>query len=107
MNRTRKRAVVLVALAVIAAGCSEDGSTTKAGGDSAPVTLRLGTEGVQGRPEGNQMEEFARQVQQLSGGDVTIELVWEAGRLPDERGRQRAWTKLWPPWCRTASLTWA
>ena len=84
MNRTRKRAVVLMALAVIAAGCSEDGSTTKAGGDSAPVTLRLGTEGVQGGPEGNQMEEFARQVRQLSGGDVTIELVWEAGRLPDE-----------------------
>ena len=31
------------------------------------------------------MEEFARQVQRLSGGDVTIDLVWEAGRLPDEQ----------------------
>ena len=28
------------------------------------------------------MEEFARQVEQLSGGDLTIEPVWEAGRLP-------------------------
>ena len=78
MNRTGKRAVALVALAVIAAGCGADGATTKAGGEDAPVTLRLGTEGPQGRPEGNQMEEFARQVQQLSGGGMTIELAWEA-----------------------------
>jgi C4-dicarboxylate-binding protein DctP len=83
MNRTRKQAVALVALAVIAAGCADDAQSTKAGGASAPLTLRLGTEGSQGRPEADQIEEFARQVEQLSGGDVTIEPVWEAGRMVD------------------------
>lgn len=83
MNRTRKQAVALVALAVIAAGCAEDAQSTKAGGARAPLTLRLGTEGSQGRPEADQIEEFARQVEQLSGGDVTIEPVWEAGKMAD------------------------
>ena len=78
MDRTGEQQSPSSRLAVIAAGCGEDGATTKAGGEDAPVTLRLGTEGPQGRPEGNQMEEFARQVQQLSGGGVTIELAWEA-----------------------------
>jgi TRAP-type C4-dicarboxylate transport system substrate-binding protein len=82
MNRTRNQAVALVALAVVAAGCA-DAQSTKAGGARVPLTLRLGTEGGQGRPEADQMEEFARQVEQLSGGDVTIEPVWEAGRMAD------------------------
>jgi TRAP-type C4-dicarboxylate transport system substrate-binding protein len=51
---------------------------TKAGGSAAPVTLRLGADDPRGRVAGDQIEEFARQVRQLSGGALRIEPVWRA-----------------------------
>jgi TRAP-type C4-dicarboxylate transport system substrate-binding protein len=82
MNTVSKRALIIAAFAAGLVGCGDDGDSTKAGGASAPVALRIGTEANQGRPESDQIEEFARRVAELSGGDVTIEPVWEAGKLP-------------------------
>ena len=82
MNTVSKRALIIAAFAAGLVGCGDDGDSTKAGGGSAPVALRIGTEASQGRPESDQIEEFARRVAELSGGDVTIEPVWEAGTLP-------------------------
>jgi TRAP-type C4-dicarboxylate transport system substrate-binding protein len=80
MNTLSKRVLIVAAFTAVAAGCGDDGNSTKAGEGSAPVTLRIGTEGGQGRPESDQIEEFARRVAALSGGGVTIEPVWEAAR---------------------------
>ena len=42
------------------------------------MTLRIGTDDDPGRPGGAQIQEFARQVQQRSNGQVRIEPVWQA-----------------------------
>ena len=64
----RARAHQLVALtAVVAlAGCGATDEGTKAGGQAAPVILRIGTDDSPGRPAADQIEEFARQVDELS-----------------------------------------
>ena len=51
---------------------------TKAGGQAAPVILRIGTDDSPGRPAADQIGEFARQVEELSDGGVRIEPVWNA-----------------------------
>jgi TRAP-type C4-dicarboxylate transport system substrate-binding protein len=48
------------------------------------VTLRIGTNDQQGLPAANQVEEFARQVRDLSGGQVRIEPVWKAAGEVDD-----------------------
>jgi TRAP-type C4-dicarboxylate transport system substrate-binding protein len=76
-------ALVAAAL-LLAAGCGTSGAGAKAGGSAAPVVLRIGTDDFQDRPASDQIEEFARQVEQLSGGDIEIEPVWHAaGDGPD------------------------
>jgi TRAP-type C4-dicarboxylate transport system substrate-binding protein len=80
MNTLSTRVLIVGAFLTALAGCGDDGST-KAGDGSAPVTLRIGTEGGQGRPESDQIEEFARRVAEVSGGTLIVEPVWEAGRL--------------------------
>ena len=60
------------------AGCTGAGEGTKAGGQAAPVILRIGTDDFQGHPAADQIEEFARQVDELSEGGVRIEPVWNA-----------------------------
>jgi TRAP-type C4-dicarboxylate transport system substrate-binding protein len=76
---SRTSGVLLAAVAVLAAGCGGgDAEGTKAGGDSAPVTLRIGTDDPPGRRSGEQIEEFARQVEALTEGQVRIEPVWRA-----------------------------
>jgi TRAP-type C4-dicarboxylate transport system substrate-binding protein len=64
-----------MALAVLG-GCSEL-TETKAGG-TEPVTLRLATSDSPGRPASDDVEEFARQVDDLSGGVLRVEILWEA-----------------------------
>jgi TRAP-type C4-dicarboxylate transport system substrate-binding protein len=72
---------VLVAVAV--AGCTAAGAGaesgdepgTKAGGSSAVVTLRVATADPPGRPGVAQIEEFARQVDELSDGSIRVEPV--------------------------------
>jgi TRAP-type C4-dicarboxylate transport system substrate-binding protein len=68
--------------AMVLAACTGGGGGSagnKAGGDAAPVTLRIGTDddGPE-TPGGAQIQEFARQVQQRSKGHVRIEPVWQA-----------------------------
>jgi TRAP-type C4-dicarboxylate transport system substrate-binding protein len=80
----RWKAVLAAAVAaVMLAACSsgskgDEAAGNKAGGDAAPVTLRIGTDDDPGRPGGAQIQEFARQVQELSKGQVRIEPVWQA-----------------------------
>ena len=75
---------------VILAGCS-GGEATKAGGSEAPVTLRIGTNDPPGRPASDQIEEFARQVEDLSDRRIRIQPVWEAaGEALDDWDQQVA-----------------
>jgi TRAP-type C4-dicarboxylate transport system substrate-binding protein len=88
--RARTALLALVLAAVALAGCS-GGDATKAGGSGAPVTLRIGTNDTSGRPGADQIEEFARQVEELSGGRIRIEAVWEAaGKAADDWDQQVA-----------------
>lgn len=79
MKRARLAAVAsTVAVGILfASGCSAAGSS-KAGGDAAPVTLRIGTDDEPGRPAADAIEEFARQVEAISDGQLLIEPVWQA-----------------------------
>ena len=106
MNTLSKRVLIVATFAAGLVGCGDDGDSTKAGGGSAPVTLRIGTEASQGRPESDQIEEFARRVAELSGGDVTIEPVWEAGRLPSGEPPPAVPIRPSPGWCKRVSSTW-
>src|SRR5262245_17861983 len=77
-NRQRIAVYTAVAAAVlVAAGCTYDPPSTKAGGDSPPVTLRMGSADPQGRPSSEQVELFAQQVEQLSRGRLRIEPVFD------------------------------
>jgi TRAP-type C4-dicarboxylate transport system substrate-binding protein len=49
------------------------GSNDKAGGDPDPITLTMATDETAGRPAAEQIEEFARQVEERSGGSLVIE----------------------------------
>ena len=76
----------LVAVAVLTAACGGDGGeSTKAGGSGAPVTLRIGTDDMRGRPAADQIEEFARLVEDRSDSRLRIEPVWRAaGEAADD-----------------------
>ena len=55
----------------------------KAGADLAPVILRLGTEDDTGRPGAEQIQRFAQEVLERSGGSIVIEPVWDANGTID------------------------
>ncbi|MGI8694284.1 MAG: TRAP transporter substrate-binding protein [Geodermatophilaceae bacterium] len=88
MKRTGLSAMaitVAVALGVSACSAASGSSGSKAGGDPAPVTLRIGTDDEPGRPAADAIEEFARRVQGISDGKLLIEPVWRAaGRNVDD-----------------------
>jgi TRAP-type C4-dicarboxylate transport system substrate-binding protein len=79
MNTLGKRVLIVAAFAAGLVGCGDDGDSTKAGRASQPVTLRIGTDDEPGRPAADQIEEFARQVEERSDGQVHVEPVWHAG----------------------------
>ncbi len=56
-----------------------DKNSDKAGGEAAPITLSIGTDDAPGRPAADQIEEFVRQVDELSHGDLQVEPRWQAG----------------------------
>ena len=62
-----------VVVSVLLAGCS---GGDKAGGNAAPVTLRMVTVEDKGAPYAGGVTEFARQVEDLSAGSVRIDIVW-------------------------------
>lgn len=81
MKRAGASAVALtIALVALSAcgGASGSSGSSKAGGDPVPVTFRIGTDDAQGRPAAEAIEEFARQVQAISGGQLLIEPAWQA-----------------------------
>jgi TRAP-type C4-dicarboxylate transport system substrate-binding protein len=83
MRDTRTALLAAAAAAVMLAGCLGGEEGTKAGGDAGPLTLRVGTDDPPGRPGEAQIEEFAHQVEELSGGDIRIEPVLDAGGESD------------------------
>jgi len=85
MNKWAKPVAIVAAVASALVGCTNDDGSTKAGGGSSPVTLRIGTNEGPGVPEADQIEEFARQVESLSEGRLIIEPVWEAAGNVDDR----------------------
>jgi TRAP-type C4-dicarboxylate transport system substrate-binding protein len=66
--------VATVALLAFAAACG--GGSDKSGGDAPTTTLRLATMEGQGVPYTDTVEEFARQVEELSDGSLRIQVVW-------------------------------
>jgi TRAP-type C4-dicarboxylate transport system substrate-binding protein len=79
VSLVRWAGVLLAVGGLLTAGCGGgDAAGTKAGGDAAPVTLRIGTDDGPGRRTGDQIEQFARQVDTLTEGQVRIEPVWQA-----------------------------
>jgi TRAP-type C4-dicarboxylate transport system substrate-binding protein len=72
---------VVVALAVFTASCTGavDVRAEKAGGVGEPRVLAMGTDDFPDRAAAEQVEEFARTVEQLSDGQLRIEPVWRAG----------------------------
>jgi TRAP-type C4-dicarboxylate transport system substrate-binding protein len=84
MNRWGKPVAIVAAFSAALVGCGDDGDSTKAGSGSPPVTLRIGINDEQGLPAADQVEEFARQVRDLSGGQVRIEPVWNAAGEVDD-----------------------
>jgi len=67
---------MMMSLSACAGGAG--GASSKAGGDPAPVTLRIGTADEPGLPGADAIEEFARQVREISDGHLLIEPVWQA-----------------------------
>ena len=71
------RWLVAIAVALVVLGGCSATAETKAGG-AEPVTLRLAIGDPPGRPASDDVEEFARQVDELSGGSLRVDIVWEA-----------------------------
>jgi len=69
-------AVVVARPSLLAIAVLED-LEDKAGGDAAPVILRMATMEGQGAPYADGVAEFARQVEDLSEGALRIEVVWD------------------------------
>jgi TRAP-type C4-dicarboxylate transport system substrate-binding protein len=78
-RNTRATLLASAIAAVLLAGCLGDKEGTKAGGSAAPLTLRVGSDDPPGRPGAAQIEALAQFVQELSGGDLRIEPVLNAG----------------------------
>ena len=76
-KRAGTTAVVAMVTAVTVA-CGALPALDKAGGRADPVTLRMGTRDGPGAPGGRVVREFARLVDDLSGGTMRIEPVWNA-----------------------------
>lgn len=66
--------VAAAALGVSATACG--GGSDKSGGDAPTTTLRLATMEGQGAPYTESVEEFARQVEELSDGSLRLQVVW-------------------------------
>jgi TRAP-type C4-dicarboxylate transport system substrate-binding protein len=69
-------AVVLAACGGGSAG--DEAAGNKAGGDAAPVTLKLGTPDQRGFPASDDLEHFASTVKRLSSGRIQVDITWEA-----------------------------
>jgi TRAP-type C4-dicarboxylate transport system substrate-binding protein len=86
MGRGNWTVVVMAALVLVVASCtgSEEGTPAKAGGAGEPRVLTMGTDDFPDRAAAEQVEEFARRVEELSDGELRIEPVWRAGDGDEE-----------------------
>lgn len=63
------------ALSVLGVACSSE--SDKSGGDATPTTtLKMATMEGKGAPYADSVEEFARQVKQLSDGSLRLQIIW-------------------------------
>jgi hypothetical protein len=83
-STTFRMVMAAVAASMALVACAGGSGGDKAGGETAPVTLRIGTNDDPGKPGAAQIEEFSRQVQKLSKGQVRIEPVWQAAGDADD-----------------------
>lgn len=73
-----------LAVTVVLTSCSGATAADKAGGSPEPLVLRIGTDDFAGRPASDQIEEFARRVEERSDGEILVQAVWHAaGDGPD------------------------
>jgi TRAP-type C4-dicarboxylate transport system substrate-binding protein len=77
-TKTWKAVLAAAAAALVLAACMSEPAGDKAGGDAAPLTLRLGTPDQQGFPASDDLEHFASTVNRLSNGQIQVDIVWEA-----------------------------
>lgn len=78
-STTMHRIVALAATVTVAAACGGDASLAeKSGGPAAPLTLRLGTVESEPIPYAPYVNEFVRNVEEISGGSIDVEVAWEA-----------------------------
>jgi TRAP-type C4-dicarboxylate transport system substrate-binding protein len=87
MLRTRLT-IALASASLALTGCFSGGGD-KAGGSDAPVVLRLATADNQTRPEVEQPDFFAHEVERLSHGQLRVEVVRDVvgEKFPDTEGR--------------------
>jgi TRAP-type transport system periplasmic protein len=78
--RSPARAAVGLGFAAILAGaaCSPPAASPQSTEPQQTRTLGIATDDEPGRPAADQIEEFARQVKELSGGTLLIEPLWKA-----------------------------
>ena len=77
MRRGVAGLVVVLGVAVALPGCTAAGGT-RAGGETPPLVLRIGTEEPRGRPAADQVEAMVREVQERSDGRVVLRPVFSA-----------------------------
>lgn len=70
--------LLTVVIALMSSACTSTDAGSKAGGAPAPITLTIGTDDYPGKPASDQIEEFARRVNDLSEGSIIVEPVWHA-----------------------------
>lgn len=79
VDRWGRSTAVALAVVTVLVGCGGSGAASKAGGSAPPVTLRLGTHDGESSPTGSVVRDFARRVQESSGGELIVEPVYRAG----------------------------
>ena len=72
-------AVAVIALGLTACTSAQGSSGDKAGGDPAPLVLRLGTPEIDGTPGRDIVDRFAAAVSDASHGTVTVEVTTKVG----------------------------
>jgi TRAP-type C4-dicarboxylate transport system substrate-binding protein len=77
------RALPLLLVALAIAGCSGMALGDKAGGGEPPITLTAGSPDPEGTPGTEALRHFAAEVSDLTGGRVTIQVLWSASDGPD------------------------
>jgi TRAP-type C4-dicarboxylate transport system substrate-binding protein len=74
-NRRALAGAAVVLLAGCTAGAHDSSTIDKAGGASAAITIRVGTENEPGRPENDPLRTLGDEVARRSGGSMKVQLV--------------------------------